>query len=77
MKRPALWIALAFASGMLVSRVVSGTLPFWIATSFCSIAAGLCVAAFTKRSAIAGLLALLAWFALGNLGAQLERRGVP
>lgn len=77
MKLPALWIALAFASGILVSRVVSGTPLFWIAAPPCAIAAGLCVAAFTKRSAIAGLLALLAWFALGNLGAQLERRDVP
>lgn len=77
MKLPALWIFLAFASGVLASRAVPGPTIFWLAASLCAVLAGICVVLFSKQMSIAAALALAAWFSLGNLGAQLEGRDVP
>lgn len=72
MKLPALWIFLAFASGVLVSAA-AGSAIVWLIAALCAIVAGICVALLTKQTVIAALLALAAWFALGSLGAHLER----
>ncbi|MGB6877608.1 MAG: DNA internalization-related competence protein ComEC/Rec2 [Candidatus Acidiferrales bacterium] len=76
MKLPALWLALAFASGIMASGVVAKGFMFWVVASIVAIAAGLCVTFFAKPSVVAGSLALAAWFALGGLAAQLERTNV-
>lgn len=77
MKLPALWLALAFAAGIATGTGLAADLAFWLIPCFAAIAAGICIAFFTRRSVIAGSLALLAWFALGGTAAQLERRDLP
>lgn len=77
MKLPALWLALALASGIMASGVVAKGFTFWVVASIVAIATGLCLTLFAKRFVVAGSLALAAWFALGGLAAQLERTNVP
>ncbi len=77
MKLPALWLALAFASGIAASGVVAKGFTLWIVAFLAATAAGLCLIFFAKPSVVAGSLALAAWFALGGLAAQLERNNVP
>ncbi|MGB6483724.1 MAG: ComEC/Rec2 family competence protein [Candidatus Acidiferrales bacterium] len=76
MKLPALWLALAFASGIMASGVVAKGFTFWVVASVVAIATGLCLTLFAKPSVVAGSLALAAWFALGGLATQLERTNV-
>lgn len=76
MKLPAVWLALAFASGILAGTAEkSGTV--WLITCIALIAFGLLIAWSEKRAKAAGLLAVAAWFALGGLAASLEHGYIP
>jgi competence protein ComEC len=75
-KLPALWLALAFSSGIAVSRFVGGGASLWFTASVLAIAVGLCLALFARPSFVAGIFALAAWFALGGLALQFQRRDV-
>ena len=76
MKLPALWLGLVFASGIAAAKF-PGTRPtLWTATATLAILVGLLLALLWKRIAAAGICALAAWFALGALAMQLERRNV-
>ncbi len=77
MKLPALWLALAFASGIAISGVVAKGVAIWLCACLVALVAGTCLSLFAKPSLVAGSLALLAWFALGGTAAQLERDDVP
>lgn len=76
MKLPALWIGLAFASGIAAARFPSTRPTLWIAAATIAILVGLLLALLWKRVAAAGICALGAWFALGALAMQLEQRNV-
>lgn len=75
LKVPTLWIALAFAAGIGLGRIITAGLSFWIVVCLAAIGAGIC-AIFTRRSFIAACLAIVAWLALGGAAVQLERRDV-
>ncbi len=76
MKLPAVWLALAFASGILASRVEKSA-AFWLVACILAIALGLSVLRLDKLTKTSALLVLVAWFALGGLGASLERAYIP
>jgi competence protein ComEC len=76
-KLPALWLAVALASGIAVSEAAPKRIAFWLVTCIAAIGAGLCVTLLAKRFVVAGSLALIAWFALGGLAACLEHAYVP
>ncbi|HLV95993.1 MAG TPA: ComEC/Rec2 family competence protein [Candidatus Acidoferrales bacterium] len=76
MRLPALWIALAFAAGILASMhdpLSPGILI--VASAFALVLAA--VAILCKRLVIAWALALAMWVALGALAANLERASLP
>ncbi|MGB6820507.1 MAG: hypothetical protein WBE21_00380, partial [Candidatus Acidiferrales bacterium] len=76
MKLPALWLGLAFASGIAAAKF-PGTRPtLWITAATLLILVGLLLALLWKKIAAAGICALAAWFALGALAMQLEQRNV-
>ena len=76
MRLPALWIALAFAAGILVSmREPMPALPLIAAGIFAIALAAL--AAYRRWLAAAWVLALAVWLALGALAATLERASLP
>lgn len=75
MRLPALWLGLAFASG--IAAKFPGTRPtLWIATATLAILVGLPLALARNKIVAAGICALAAWFALGALAMQLEQRNV-
>ncbi|MHB8485383.1 MAG: DNA internalization-related competence protein ComEC/Rec2 [Candidatus Acidiferrales bacterium] len=76
MKLPALWLGLAFASGIATARFSSTRPTLWITAATLSILVGLLLALLWKKIAAAGICALAAWFALGALAMQLEQRNV-
>lgn len=76
MKLPALWLALAFASGIFVNRADNSAVP-WLIACICAIALGLFFASFNQHARIIAALALAAWFTLGGLAASLEHACVP
>jgi competence protein ComEC len=86
MKLPALWLAAAFAAGIVLSarlpapasHAASLTAPLIAAVA--PILAGLLIAAFARRPGhllAAWICALLSWTALGALAATIERASVP
>ena len=76
MRLPALWIALAFAGGILVATRYPAPAGIPIAVAAATLALG-SIAAYWKRLAVAWTLALSAWLALGGLAANLERSSLP
>lgn len=76
MKLPALWLGLAFASGIAAAKFPSTRPTPWIIAATLSILVGLLLALLWKKIAAAGICALAAWFALGALAMQLEQRNV-
>ncbi|MCL4523329.1 MAG: DNA internalization-related competence protein ComEC/Rec2 [Acidobacteria bacterium] len=76
MRLPALWLTVAFAAGIVVGLAADLIPGVWIACVVASVVAGF---AFTRRNWFrpAWMATLLAWFALGALGATLEHAAVP
>jgi competence protein ComEC len=76
MKLPALWILAAVAVGIALAAPWPGTPRLWAEGA----AAGILVAGFLSwrgSVAVAWVLALLAWAAIGGLAASVERATVP
>ena len=76
MKLPALWLGLAFASGISAGKFFITRPTLWITAATLAILVGLFLASLWKKIVAAGICALVAWFALGALAMQLERRNV-
>ncbi|HEV2616165.1 MAG TPA: DNA internalization-related competence protein ComEC/Rec2 [Candidatus Acidoferrales bacterium] len=76
MKLPALWLGLAFASGIAAGEFPGASPALWITAAIISILAGLFLVFLWKKIAVAGIFALAAWFALGGLATQLEQRDI-
>ncbi|MGB6623541.1 MAG: DNA internalization-related competence protein ComEC/Rec2 [Candidatus Acidiferrales bacterium] len=76
MKLPALALALAFVCGIFVESVASAHWQAWVIAAVISIISGLLVFSLSKQIIAPALLALIAWFALGGLALQMERRDV-
>ncbi|HEV2224857.1 MAG TPA: DNA internalization-related competence protein ComEC/Rec2 [Candidatus Acidoferrales bacterium] len=76
MKLPALWLGLAFASGIAAAKFPSTHPTLWIATATLAILVGLLLVLLWKKIAAAGICAVAAWFALGTLAMRLEQRNV-
>ncbi len=76
MKLPALWLGLAFASGIAAAKFPSTHPTLWVAAATLAILVGLLLALLWKKIAAAGICALAAWFALGALAMQFEQRNV-
>ncbi|MHB8412193.1 MAG: DNA internalization-related competence protein ComEC/Rec2 [Candidatus Acidiferrales bacterium] len=76
MKLPALWLGLAFAGGVATERVPGIHLKLWLAATIISISVGLLLALASKKFAVAWILALTAWFALGAITVQMAQRDV-
>ena len=77
MKLPALWIALAFACGIAVSKHAPGSIPFWAIATAALIILAIGLLAFTNKLAMPAAFAICAWLAMGILGAHLEQNAVP
>lgn len=77
MKLPALWLGLAFASGIGAGELSGVHWKLWFACTVVSIAAGLLVLLIPRKIADAGVLALVAWFALGGLALRITQGNVP
>ncbi|HKV28124.1 MAG TPA: DNA internalization-related competence protein ComEC/Rec2 [Candidatus Acidoferrales bacterium] len=75
MRLPALWLAVAFAGGIAAGQFPVAYPNVWITVAAISILAGLLLALW-KKIAAAAVFALAAWFALGGLAMQMERRDV-
>lgn len=76
MRLPALWLIVAFASGILLALVSSLLPAAWIAFVVVTLLAGFfCVS--RGRLSAAWICALVAWTALGGLAATLERIAIP
>jgi competence protein ComEC len=73
---PALWIALAFAGGITVATRYSSPAGIAIATAAATLTLG-GIAAHRKRLAVAWMLALAGWLALGGLSVSVERSSLP
>jgi hypothetical protein len=76
MKLPALWIAAAFAAGILIADQFAPSPKLWLTVTVAAIALG-ALLAWRARLTAAWSVALVAWIALGGLGASLERIAVP
>lgn len=76
MRIPALWIALAFAAGIVASPRIPLSPKAVIAAGAAAIALA-ALAIWRKRPAIAWGLALAVWLGLGAAAANLERASLP
>jgi competence protein ComEC len=77
MKIPAVWLAAAFATGVLVRPAThSGPAPWLIAAGFL-ILAGAASTKFLRTLWPAGILAMAAWCALGAASVSIEQAAVP
>jgi len=76
MKQPALWLAGAFAAGILLGTQAGAPPATWVGAALLAILLGL---AFVRRRRIgtAWFLAFVAWLSLGALAAALESAAVP
>src|SRR5579862_2178517 len=76
MKLPLVWIVAAFASGVEIERWSPGPPRLWVAVAVLSlVAAGLFI--WWRRLAVAGVLALVAWLAIGVVALGVERAAIP
>lgn len=76
MKLPALWLALAFGAGIATEHLWDGPRIVWLSAVAVLLVAGI-VLLIVKRLALAGVLALSAWFALGGLAFRLQQSVIP
>src|SRR5580704_3413188 len=77
MKIPAVWLAAAFATGVLVRPAThSGPAP-WLITAGFLILAGAASTKFLRTLWPAGILAMAAWCALGTASVSIEQAAVP
>jgi competence protein ComEC len=76
MRLPALWIAAAFGAGILIAGRYAAPPRLWLAVTVAAIALG-GVLTWRARLTEAWSVALVAWVALGGLGASLGRVAVP
>lgn len=76
MKLPAVWLALAFAAGILAGHG-GNTAAGWLVACIFAILLGLCLLWTGRLVKSAGVLALVAWFALGGAASNLERESHP
>jgi competence protein ComEC len=76
MKVPALWIVVAFATGVAIAT--RRPEPLWFTTFVCALAIliGIPLVSF-RRIAFAAVFALIAWVALGSAAVAIERADVP
>jgi competence protein ComEC len=76
MKLPALWIAAVFGAGILIAGRYGAPPKLWLGVAIAAIALG---GVLIWRAHLTGAwsVALVAWVALGGLGATLERISVP
>jgi len=76
MKLPALWIGVAFATGICAGlRWPEGPVVCAVAAAVAIVVGGFLV--WCQRNSAAGICALAAWFALGGLGLGIESTSVP
>jgi competence protein ComEC len=76
MKLPLVWIVAAFASGVEIGKWSPGPLRLWVAVAVLSlVAAGLFIS--WRRLAMAWVLALVAWLAIGVVALGVERAAIP
>lgn len=76
MKLPTLWLALAFAAGIL-SGPAEKCAVLWLGVCIVAILSGLLLLRAGKLTKFIGVLALAAWFALGGAASNLEREYIP
>ena len=77
MKVPALWIAAAFAAGILLRPAGSSSAAPWLIAAGVLILTGALAAKFLRALWPAGIVALAAWCALGAASVSIERNAVP
>jgi competence protein ComEC len=77
MKVPALWIAAAFAAGILLRPAGSSSAAPWLMAAGALILMGAVAAKFSLGLWPAGIVALAAWCALGAASASIERNALP
>lgn len=75
MKLPALWLALAFGSGIALEYRLNVSLAAWLSVAVIALILGF-LFAFQKRPMFAGAITLAAWLALGGLALHLRRHAV-
>jgi competence protein ComEC len=76
MKLPALWVAVAFVTGVAFAVRWPGEMRTWLLVSVEAIVMA-AVTAWRGRVATAWVLALVAWAALGGFATGIERASVP
>lgn len=76
MRLPALWIAVAFCGGILIATRYASSPRLWLGVVVAAIVVGLLLL-YRGYGRAGWTMALLAWVALGGLGASLERAAVP
>jgi competence protein ComEC len=77
MKVPALWIASAFAAGIILCPAGSSGASAWLIVAGALILVGAMAAKFMRTLWPAGLIAMAAWCALGAASVSIERDAVP
>lgn len=76
MKLPLVWIVAAFGAGVEIAKWSPGPLWQWVAVAALSlVAAGLFI--WWRRLAMAWVLALVAWLAIGVVTLAVERATIP
>ncbi|HTS10510.1 MAG TPA: ComEC/Rec2 family competence protein [Candidatus Limnocylindrales bacterium] len=76
MRLPVLWLAAAFAAGIVASHAVGFPLAAWLAIALVFLALG-AILVSRIRLTLAWTSALLAWIALGGFASAVERASVP
>lgn len=76
MKLPALWLALAFGSGIASEHLLNAPRAAWLSAAAILLVTAL-VQLLSKWLALAGILAVASWFALGGLAMSCQEHFVP
>jgi competence protein ComEC len=75
-KLPALWLALAFGAGIAAEHALHFHTALLLLLTVVSIIAGLFLLLIRKALLVAGILALVAWLALGGLALELQQNQI-
>jgi competence protein ComEC len=76
MRRPLVWLAVAFMAGIILGERWAGPAWAWLAAALAAILAGI-VCACRRWLVPAWVLALLGWGLLGGLAVGLDRAAIP
>src|ERR1700733_510457 len=77
MKIPAVWLAAAFATGVLLRPASHSSATPWLVAAGFLILAGATSTKFLRTLWPAGILAMAAWCALGTASVSIEQAAVP